>query len=327
MYQYHRPLFIIAVISIPSMNCTTVGDVKTTVIIYSTFAAAATTFYATAAILILKTRAYRRFVHRLTLYLAFSGFFSSSSFLFQVIPLDVAQPDDSPVSVRPGWDGMCAFGGFIVQYAGLVKTLTMLWISIYIFIVVIFQKQPSGQLKHEVSGVAVVIIAPIILSWEPFVTDSYGISGTRCWIRDITCDGDSKLALAYALAIVVVPQMLLTLSSLLLMLAAILSLVRKVAKRYLEQHHWLVIQDILPLAPYPLVHSLVWLARLMDLSVGAKIRPFGIVTVTLLQGCSVILPLSLLVRSSVRNRLCRPKEEIPLQSPCEDGSNYSLYEN
>eukprot|EP00731_Ephydatia_muelleri_P020107 Em0012g932a len=308
-------------------NCTTVGDAKNTLIIYSTFSTTASIFYATAVILILKTRAHRRFVHRLTLYLAISGVFSASSFLLQVIPLDVAQPDDSPASVRPGWAGMCAFGGFIVQYTGFVKTLMMLWISVYIFIVVMFQRQLSGQLKYEVSGVLVVVVTPFVLSWEPFVTDSYGISGTRCWIKDTTCDGDSKLALAYALAIVVVPQVVLTLSSLLLILVAVSSLVRKVAKRFLKQHHWLVIRDIMPLVPYPLVHSLVWLARLIDLSVGTKLRPFSIVTVVLLQSCSVILPLSLLVRSSVRSKLCRRINQIPLQSPCEDGSNYSLYEN
>ncbi|KAL5489505.1 hypothetical protein EMCRGX_G018602 [Ephydatia muelleri] len=259
-------------------NCTTVGDAKNTLIIYSTFATAASIFYATAVILILKTRAHRRFVHRLTLYLAISGIFSASSFLLQVIPLDVAQPDDSPASVRPGWAGMCAFGGFIVQYAGFVKTLMMLWISVYIFIVVMFQRQLSGQLKYEVSGVLVVVVTPFVLS-------------------------------------------------LLLILVAVSSLVRKVAKRFLKQHHWLVIRDIMPLVPYPLVHSLVWLARLIDLSVGTKLRPFGIVTVVLLQSCSVILPLSLLVRSSVRSKLCRRIDQIPLQSPCEDGSNYSLYEN
>ena len=307
-------------------NCTTVGNAKTTVIVYSTFTAVATIFYMTAVFLIINTRAYHQFVHRLTLYLSFAGVFRSVSFLFQVIPLDVAQPENNPVTVRPGWDGLCTFGGFIVQYAGLVQTLMILWICIYIFAVVVLQRQ-LRQRKHEVIGVVAIIVAPFLLSWEPFVTDSYGLSGTRCWIKDTTCNGDSKLALAYTVAIVVVPQLLLTMSGLALILIAILSLGKKVVQKFLAHHHWLAIRDILPLSLYPLVYSLVWLARLLDIAIDDNFRVFGIVTSALLQACSVVLPLSLLLRSSVRNKLCRRSAGLALESPCDDCDRYSLYEN
>ena len=301
-------------------NCTTVDDVKATVITYSTFAVVATVSNVTAAFLIIKTRAYCQFVHRLTLYLSFVGVFRTVSFLFQVIPLDVAQPEGRRASVRRGWNGLCASGGFFVQYFGFVQTLMILWICVYVFVMIVLQRRLE-QLKYEVSGVVAIIVAPLLLSWEPFVTDSYGLSGTRCWIKDTACNGDSKLALIYTLAIVVIPHILLTLSGFALLLVAMLVLWKKV--KFLERHRWLAIGNILPLVFYPLVHLVVWLV----IAVGDQTSSFrvfgGITTAALLQACSVVLPLSLLVRSSVRNKLCRRNDQ-----QLEDlGDYYSLYED
>lgn len=289
----------------------TVSMAKDTVTVFATFSVIATLCYLAAVILIVKTRAYLQFIHRLTLYLCFSGLFRAVAFLFQVIPIDIAQPDTSQVSVRRGWDGACVFGGFIVQYAGFVQTVTTFWICLYIFAVVIFRSQRLRQRRYEVVGVVAMVLVPFVFTWEPFITpsESYGISGTRCWIKDISCQENSTNAYIYTITVVVVPHILFTFSGFLLMSLALLALGKRVKQKFLERQHWLAIKDILPLAPYPLLYSLIWFARMIGLSVKNNSSVLGEVTVALIQASSILLPLSLLVRSSVRSKLCPQRNQ------------------
>lgn len=177
-----------------SMACNiTVAMAKDTVAVFAASSALATLCYLASVLLIVKTRAYRQFVHRLAL----SGLFRAIAFLFQVIPIDVDQPDTNPVSVRAGWEGACVFGGMIVQYVGFVQSMAILWMCLYIFVVVVLRSQKLRQRNHEVIGVVLVVLVPVLFTWEPFVTPSrsYGISGTRCWIKDTTCEENSPTAL------------------------------------------------------------------------------------------------------------------------------------
>ena len=89
-----------------AINCSlpwpTVQIEKTVAAIYSTFATVAIIAYFSAIILIVKTRAYRFFTHRLTLYLAFGGVLLSLGNILQVVPVDLNKDDQSLVSVRAG---------------------------------------------------------------------------------------------------------------------------------------------------------------------------------------------------------------------------------
>lgn len=280
---------------------------KDTVAVFVSFSIVATFCYITAVILIVQTQAYRQFVHRLTLYLCLSGLFRAVAFLLQVIPIDIEQPDSDPVSVRRGWEGTCTFGGMIVQYAGLVQTVAAFWICLYLFVVVVLRSTRFRQRGFEAAGVVSTLLVPVMFTWEPFLTpsESYGISGTRCWIKDITCRENSTTAYIYTLTIVIVPHILLTLSGFLLMAMALLTLVKRMHQKVLQRQQWLAIKDILPLAPYPLLYSLIWFVRTIGLAANNNSSVLGEATVALIQTSSMLLPLSLIVRSSVRDKLCR----------------------
>lgn len=298
-------------------NCSaTVGTAKMIASLYSTFAALATIMYIAAIVLIARTRAYRKFIHRLTLYLCSSGLFRALSLWFEVVPVNLEQsPDSSPVSVRGGWDAVCALSGFLVQYSGLVQTSIVVWISVYLFVTVLFPKMTTEQRpRHEVIGIASVVLAPLLLAWEPFVTHSYGLWGTICWIKDNPCrinDTSLQYNSVYALWLVSVPHVMLTQLSLLLMGCAILALLRRVYKKILSHHHWNAIKEIAPLTLYPLVYSAIFFGRMVGLLAGNSSTLFGEVTVCLIQLCSTTLPSSLLMRSRFRSALCpmRSREE------------------
>ena len=211
--------------------------------------------------------------------------------------------------MRDGWDGVCAFSGFLVQYSGLVQTSTVVWISVYVFVAVLFQKKTKQLSRHELVGLAAVTLAPFLLAWEPFVTDSYGLWGTLCWIKDNPCnisnDSSLQFTYVYSLWIVAVPHVVLTQFSLLLMGVAILALLRRVYKNILTRHHWSAIKEIAPSTLYPIAYSIIFFGRMIGLAAGYSSTLFGEVSVCLIQLCSITLPLSLILRSGVRRAICR----------------------
>ena len=76
-------------------NCsTTVGTAKKIAAVYSSFAAMATLMYIAAILLITRTRAYQQFIHRLSLYLCFSGLFRALSLWFEVVPVNIDSSDN-----------------------------------------------------------------------------------------------------------------------------------------------------------------------------------------------------------------------------------------
>lgn len=307
-------------------NCTKPTTEKEIVVLelYSIFAAVSIFFYLAAIVVIVRARVYRIFLHRLTLYLSIGGILRSISFMLQVLPVDVSVPENKPVSLRKGWEGACVFGGFMVQYAGFLQAFTVAWICCYVFGLVVLQAQWK-QLKHEIAGVAVIILAPFLFTWEPFITDSYGLLGTRCWIVDRDCHSHYDLVFIYQMAINVVPYFLLQVLGLSLMAVAILSLARKAIQKVLQSQHWSAVRDILPLTIYPLLYMLVVSARLLALVTGTYTHDASHAFFALIQSCSVALPLSLLLRSAVRRRLCVPKieEKIPLTTTLDEENGRS----
>ena len=289
-------------------NCSqpTVGKEKLIIAVQTTFSVVGVIFYATAILLIIKTAYTNRvFFYRLTIYLAVGGILHSMSNILQIIPVDVQKPDSSPVSVRAGWWGVCQFAGFMLQYVVFVQAFTIVWTCLYVFILVIYQKQ-YNHFKHEVAGVTTIILAPLLFTWEPFVTNSYGLLGTRCWIVDDNCDSGYDRLLAYQLTINIVPILLLSIVSVVLVVLAVLSLAKqKFIRKDLTLQHWQAIKELLPLTIYPLVYILIFFGRMIAL-VSDKYLNEVALAFTALQGMgSVALPFSLLIRSNVQKRLCR----------------------
>ena len=297
------------------LNCSknTVAKGQSFLPFYAAFTTISILFSVTTILLIVKSRAYRSLLHRLTLYLAIGGILRSLAFVLQVLPVDVEQADNSTVTVRKGWEGVCVFAGFMIGYTGLIQAVTVLWICLYIFHLVLFQKQLKG-IGHEAIGLVATYLVPHLFTWEPFITDSYGLLGTRCWIVDNDCNSNFDLAFAYEMALNVVPIFTLMLIGLILMVIAVAALVRKFILKVLQLYQWAAIKEILPLAIYPTLYILIFLARMIIIVSGRYNNEAGLASMALVQMCSAALPVSLLMRSSLRRRLCQKKrgENVPL---------------
>ena len=137
--------------------------------------------------MIFATKAYRKFVHRLTLYLIISAFCESLMFGVEVIPVTITH---DLLSVRTGWEGACAAIGFLAQYSVWCELLFICWITLYLFLLAVFKSNPFTR-KHEIAGVTLSVSVPLLFNWVPFLDDMYGRSGAWCWIwfTEGGCDG------------------------------------------------------------------------------------------------------------------------------------------
>ena len=282
-------------------SCPRVGEAKWLITAFSIFPAVAFISNILTIVMIVRTAAYKAFRHRLMLYLAIAGVICTIGYWLEVLPVDIEQPDDNPVSVREGWSDACKFSGFFNQYAGWIRSLILFWICLHIFAVVIYQNQLSRP-KQEVFGGLVVLLVPLLVSWEPFIKDSYGLTGVSCWIK-YSCQDDTNNSMDHliiALCVSVVPTFLLQLFDVALILAAIFALCRSSRRGLLKHKHWLAIKEILPLIMFPLLYIIIGFVRITVYLAATKDEIHyalsDAVFVCLLQIITVTIPLSLILQ-------------------------------
>lgn len=134
-----------------------------------------------AVMLIVFLKAHRRFVHRLTLYLAIVAFTYSIVFALQILPVE---EHCGYVVVRQ--ERLCTALGFLVEYSAWVMLLFMCWITLHIFTLAVLKRNCKSK-TYEAGGVIVCHVAPLLFSVIPFINfkhgTMYGLAGAWCWIR------------------------------------------------------------------------------------------------------------------------------------------------
>ncbi len=178
-----------------------------------------------AILLIVFMKAYRRFVHRLTLYLAIAAFIYSVIFALQVLPVK-----DKCDHVTVTNEKLCTALGFLVEYSAWVMLLFMCWITLHLFLLGVLQINWKSW-QYETVGLILAHTCPVIFAVVPFIDfkngTMYGLAGAWCWIRvtDENCnpytDGMvEQFVLWYA------PLMALVLANFLAMLVLVVVLYR-----------------------------------------------------------------------------------------------------
>ena len=75
----------------------------------------------------------------------------------------------------------CKILGFFDLYSGLSVVVAITCFTIDIFLQV--SCHVNTTTKYEVAYVFLMFLSPIIITWIPFYTQSYGFAGAWCWIR------------------------------------------------------------------------------------------------------------------------------------------------
>ena len=99
-------------------------------------------------ILLLLSKAYKDFLHRLLCYMSVSA---------SVILISVFMPLVDSKAVRLA-------GSFVCIYTAVVYCLLLFWIGMYLFLLALFRVQLK-KTKHEVIGMVTVLVTPLAFAW------------------------------------------------------------------------------------------------------------------------------------------------------------------
>ena len=212
-----------------------------------------------AILFILLSKGHKKFVQRLVLYLMVAALVEAVASILQVVPV---QYSGNVGEVRKGLEGFCAAAGFFVEVALWLELSVMCWIVI---VIVLVFNRCDVKLKHEICGLALVLILPFTLNWIPFVKGMYGLSGGGCWIKPSVksfCEYDS-VGLTFSFLLSHAPAF----SVCLITFVSFGTIAIVMCKRTLQQEqglrqssvHWQGLKEVLPLLFYPLIYFLLWI--------------------------------------------------------------------
>ena len=126
---------------------------------------------------------YKWFNYRLVLYLLVSVLVYS---VINFMQLPVAWYDPA----NKAYVGFCQFIAFGTEYIIWNLLLLTVFIVIQLFVLVMcFKELKSIERQYVIFS----CIFPLLFSWIPFVTDSYGPSGPWCWIKKNNEDCSAKV--------------------------------------------------------------------------------------------------------------------------------------
>ena len=206
-------------------------------------------------------KGYKKFVHRLTLYLIIAALLELLVSIVDVLPV---YHDETVVAVRRGYEGLCAVVGFLIEVTLWMKMLVICWIVLYLVMVLVFRHNANTvKRKHEVCGIAVVLLLPPLVTWVPFVKERYGLSEVACWIKlseNSTCIYD-YIGLTFMFAFYYGPAFCVGMVT----LVALCTILIVICRRAMRQEQGFGrqsiyrqgIKEVLPLILYPLIYLLL----------------------------------------------------------------------
>ena len=195
-----------------------------------------------AIFLILVTKSYKRFVHRINLYLAVSSLLTGVITCVNVVPLSYTETGIH-LKAAYEWKTVCSLLGFLVTNTTVMQYMCVTWITVYIFFLAVFKIQ-LNRCRHEILGVIVIFFCPFLFTWIPFIHDSYGLSVLWCWID--VCNGTAT-GTAYE-SIYLGFVFLLTVLNLVLLLSVVVLLCKGYFQTQLQLQHKKALKEMLPLA-------------------------------------------------------------------------------
>ena len=189
--------------------------------------------------------------------------------------------------------------------------LIISWIVLYLVMVLVFKYSANAiRRKHEICGLAVILILPFLFNWVPFLKNMYGLSGGQCWMKPSVrnyCKYDNG-GLAFIFLLAYGPEILVGIIT----FVSFGTIVFVMCRRALQQEqglrqpsvHQQGIKEILPLLLHPLIYFLLWVGlvatRIYDATQGRKFQYSQMLIHDIISGVIILLlPTAVLLHSSI----------------------------
>ena len=214
-------------------------------------------------IMVLQSKAYRSYIHRLTLYVAIASFFAAVSTGITVLPVNTSS---SPLSLRggSGWNDTCVTFAFFLQYFTFSSTFATLWVSSNVLTLAMCRVSLK-QYKCDVAGLLFTFLVPLFVAWIPFIDDTFGLTTVWCWVKD-RCYRGPQHSLGFQFGATVGPVSASYMASLVMIIIICIKFTAGYfgMRGQLRHKHWKVLKELMPLVIYALACCLVYVFGLFS---------------------------------------------------------------
>ena len=220
-----------------------------------------------ALVLVCALRLYKVAVYRLSLYQVLTALAFSIVSTIQVMMVDY----DTDVDV---YSRVCIVMAYAFTCIALSKLMFSLWVTFHLVSFAVCQKNLK---RLEVLYVMSSLVIPALVAVVPFTTDTYGLSGSWCWIETWkgNCPNETSLeGVIEQFSLWLGPAMFTLLASSTAMVVMVIVLAYRVLHRleYMSvsdrNQYWTALKQLLPLAAYPILFCIffvpVFVQRVSD---------------------------------------------------------------
>ncbi|KAL5497637.1 hypothetical protein EMCRGX_G014146, partial [Ephydatia muelleri] len=310
-------------------SCSIVPNAKALIIANSVLSAVACVASLVTVATVLCLKVYRKFLYRLTLYLATTSFLYVLTLGLSVLPMNV---NGTSISVKNGWNTTCALIGGAHQFFYFSNTAAIVWICVYTTKLGFRRNQSEmyqpleededrrlcavlSSHKGEVVGCILLVLLPAALFWYPYTEGGYGAEGVWCWMDASNSQTSSALLLAFRV-LSRVPSIITTLLCVGLLLSVQLRLC------YLGTHwaYWRPIKTVAIILAYPILFAIPSIGSMLhvflskwskDCSLNNDMEMFFL---SLFYFSSISLPVLLLLQWDIRLTISRKYGDLQIDN-------------
>ena len=215
-----------------------------------------------AILFIVILKAYKRFVHRLVLYLCCAAIFHATMLAIDFLP--VKQKCGYVFLKSPN---SCTAIAVLTEYSIWIKLVLMIWFGLHLFFLAVFNKNYEDSRKYELCILLTAITIPFVVSIIPIChihkVKTYSLAGAWCWIRSTDEDcNEIKAGVIEQFTLWYAPVMLFALAFFLIIVVVIIAIAVKKRRAADEQHvqdqFTRSLKEIRPLLFYPIIFSIIY---------------------------------------------------------------------
>jgi hypothetical protein len=205
-------------------------------------------------IVILAIKAYKLYANRLFLYLTIATLLHAPTYELEVITINY-----QTIGARQPF---CTISGIYSMYISWLQNLIVLWITCYLFSVVVMRRIFTSK-KIELAVGLTILIVPIPAALIPI--NKYGLAGAWCWIKSINesnnCTEIDQIGLIFQYTLWFVPVVLELITLAILTVTMIIILCARgfiIKKYYMFQYEYRrLLRDSLPLLVFPVIFCFI----------------------------------------------------------------------
>ena len=134
-------------------------------------------------VIIILFKAYKKFVHRLSLYSIVTAFLNSVAFILSSLAIE-----NKCGYIVTKNERLCVVTGFLDEFTAWMILLLVCWIALQIFLLGVLKRNYRSR-SYEIGGLLTTVVVSLASAIIPFINfgngTTYGLAVAWCWIKTV----------------------------------------------------------------------------------------------------------------------------------------------